>query len=50
MPNNDENQKPVRKIWLMIKKVHPVLSNNFITKDGKKFMTYDNQEFLVKEV
>ena len=50
MPNNNEDPKPVRKTWLMIKRAPQVLRNNFITKDGKKFITSDNQEFLVKEV
>ena len=51
MPNNDnENQPIVRKTWLMIKKAPPIANKNwFITRDNKKFMTVDGQEFLVKE-
>lgn len=50
MSNNNEDPKPVRKTWMMLKKAPPIANKNwFITKDNKKFMTADGQEFLVKE-
>lgn len=49
MSNNNEDPKPVRKTWMMIKKAPLVIKNWFLTKDNKKFMTADNQEFLIKE-
>ena len=51
MSNNNEDPKPVRKTWMMLKKAPPIVNKNwFITKDNKKFMTADGLEFLVKEV
>jgi hypothetical protein len=49
MANNNEDPKPVRKTWIMLKKAPVIAKNLFITKDNKKFMTSDGHEFLVKE-
>lgn len=49
MANNNEDPKPVRKTWIMLKKAPVITKNLFITKDNKKFMTSDGHEFLVKE-
>ena len=51
MPNNnDEEQiKPVRRTWIMIKRAKPVLpSKKFYTNNNKAFITADNKEFFVK--
>ena len=45
----NENDRPERKTWRMIRKAPVVLKNLFMTKDNKKFMTVDGHEFLVKE-
>lgn len=49
MANNNEDPKPVRKTWIMLKKAPEIVKNVFMTKDNKKFMTSDGHEFLVKE-
>ena len=49
MANNNEDPKPVRKTWIMLKKAIVDIQNFFMTKDNKKFMTSDGHEFIVKE-
>ena len=40
MSNNNEDPKPVRKTWMMIKKAPLVIKNWFLTKDNKKSLTF----------
>lgn len=47
MSNTGESHP--KKTWVMFKRASIAIKNWFITKDNKKFMTADGQEFLVKE-
>lgn len=47
---NNNNEQPVRKTWIMYKRAPQIEKKNwFITRDNKKFMTSEGQEFLIKE-
>ena len=46
MPDN--NEKP-HKIWIMYRKAKDIINNCLMTVDNKKFITANNEEFLVKE-